>query len=118
MNTRAFKSNPALQAFLLNRSAFDINLAKLIEPEINTIKLQLQSNQITPALVRLITLVRPANAIETILAYIPCCHGENIQELLGECVALYLVDQSTITPSWSLLQPRGLKKPEHLLVGF
>ena len=110
MNTRAFKSNPALQAFLLNRAAFDINLAKLIEPEINTIKLQLQSNQITPALVRLITLVRPANAIETILAYIPSCHDENIQELLGECLALYLIDQSTITPSLVAASTSGIEE--------
>jgi len=110
MNTRAFKSNPALQAFLLNRAAFDINLAKLIEPEINTIKLQLQSNQITPALVRLITLVRPANAIETILAYIPSCHDENIQELLGECLALYLIDQNTITPSLVAASTSGIEE--------
>ncbi len=99
INTREFKNNPALQAFLLNRAVFDMNIAKLIEPDINAIKLQLQSSQITPALVRLITLVRPGNAIETILEYIPSCHEENIQELLAEFLALYLVDQNTIPPA-------------------
>lgn len=94
----SFKNNLALKAFLLNRATFDSNIAKLIEPDINTIKIQLQSNQITPALIRLITLVRPANATETILAYIPCCHDENIQELLVELIGLYMVDQSTIAP--------------------
>ena len=99
INSKSFKSNPALQAFLLNRAAFDINIAKLIETDSNAIKLQLQSNQVTPALIRLITLVRPANAIEIILAYIPSCHDDNIQELLGECLGLYLNDQNTIPPA-------------------
>ena len=99
INSKSFKSNPALQAFLLNRAAFDINIAKLIEPDSNAIKLQLQSNQVTPALIRLITLVRPANAIEIILAYIPSCHDDNIQDLLGECLGLYLNDQNTIPPA-------------------
>ena len=99
INSKSFKSNPALQAFLLNRAAFDMNIAKLIEPDSNAIKLQLQSNQVTPALIRLITLVRPANAIEIILAYIPSCHDDNIQDLLGECLGLYLNDQNTIPPA-------------------
>lgn len=99
INSKSFKSNPALQAFLLNRAAFDINIAKLIEPDSNAIKLQLQSNQVTPALIRLITLVRPANAIEIILAYIPSCHDDNIQDLLSECLGLYLNDQNTIPPA-------------------
>ena len=99
INSKSFKSNPALQAFLLNRAAFDLNIAKLIEPDSNAIKLQLQSNQVTPALIRLITLVRPANAIEIILAYIPSCHEDNIQDLLGECLGLYLNDQNTIPPA-------------------
>jgi len=99
INTPLFKNNLALQAFLLNRAAFDMNIAKLIEPDINTIKIQLQSNQITPALIRLIALVRPANAIEIILAYIPSCHDENIQEHLAELLGFYLVDQNTIAAS-------------------
>ena len=94
-----FNNNLALKAFLLNRASFDTNIAKLIEADINTIKIQLQSNQITPALIRLITLVRPANATETVLAYIPSCHDENIQELLVELISLYLVDQNTIAPT-------------------
>jgi hypothetical protein len=43
--------------------------------------------------------VRPANAIEIILAYIPSCHEDNIQDLLGECLGLYLNDQNTIPPA-------------------
>ena len=99
INSKSFKSNPALQAFLLNRAAFDMNIAKLIEPDSNAIKLLLQSNQVTPALIRLITLVRPANAIEIILAYIPSCNDDNIQDLLGECLGLYLNDQNTPPPA-------------------
>ena len=99
INSKSFKSNPALQAFLLNRAAFDMNIAKLIEPDSNAIKLLLQANQVTPALIRMITLVRPANAIETILAYIPCCNDDNIQDLLGECLGLYLNDQNTPPPA-------------------
>ena len=99
INSKSFKSNPALQAFLLNRAAFDMNIAKLIEPDSNAIKLLLQANQITPALIRLITLVRPANAIEIILAYIPSCNDDNIQDLLGECLGLYLNDQNTPPPA-------------------
>jgi hypothetical protein len=99
INSKSFKSNPAMQAFLLNRAAFDMNIAKLIEPDSNAIKLLLQSNQVTPALIRLITLVRPANAIEIILAYIPSCNDDNIQDLLGECLGLYLNDQNTIPPA-------------------
>jgi hypothetical protein len=99
INSKSFKSNPAMQAFLLNRAAFDMNIAKLIEPDSNAIKLLLQSNQVTPALIRLITLVRPANAIEIILAYIPSCNDDNIQNLLGECLGLYLNDQNTIHPA-------------------
>ena len=96
INNKSFKSNPALQAFLLNRAAFDMNIAKLIEQDSNATKLLLQSNQVTPALVRLITLVRPENAIEIILAFIPSCHDDNIQDLLAECLGLYLNDQNTI----------------------
>ena len=99
INSKSFKSNPALQAFLLNRAAFDMNIAKLIEPDSNAIKLLLQSNQVTPALIRLITLARPANAIEIILAYIPSCNDDNIQDLLGECLGLYLNDQNTPPPA-------------------
>jgi hypothetical protein len=99
INSKSFKSNPAMQAFLLNRAAFDMNIATLIEPDSNAIKLLLQSNQVTPALIRLITLVRPANAIEIILAYIPSCNDDNIQDLLGECLGLYLNDQNTIPPA-------------------
>lgn len=99
INSKSFKSNPALQAFLLNRAAFDMNIAKLIEPDSNSIKLLLQANQVTPALIRMITLVRPANAIEIILAYIPSCNEDNIQDLLGECLGLYLNDQNTIPPA-------------------
>lgn len=99
INSKSFKSNPAMQAFLLNRAAFDMNIAKLIEPDSSAIKLLLQSNQVTPALIRLITLVRPANAIEIILAYIPSCNDDNIQDLLGECLGLYLNDQNTIPPA-------------------
>jgi hypothetical protein len=99
INSKSFKSNPALQAFLLNRAAFDMKIAKLIEPDSNAIKLLLQSNQITPALIRLVTLVRPANAIEIILAFIPSCNDDNIQDLLGECLGLYLNDQNTIPPA-------------------
>jgi HEAT repeat protein len=99
INSKSFKNNPALQAFLLNRAAFDMNIAKLIEPDSNSIKLQLQATQVTPALIRMITLVRPANAIEIILAYIPSCNEENIQDLLGECLGLYLNDQNTIPPA-------------------
>jgi HEAT repeat protein len=99
INSKSFKSNAALQAFLLNRAVFDMNIAKLIEPDSNAIKLLLQSNQVTPALIRLITLVRPANAIEIILAYIPSCNDDNIQDLLGECLGLYLNDQNTPPPA-------------------
>jgi HEAT repeat protein len=99
INSKSFKSNPALQAFLLNRAAFDMNIAKLIEPDSNAIKLLLQANQVTPALIRMITLVRPANAIEIILAYIPSCNDDNILDLLGECLGLYLNDQNTIPPA-------------------
>jgi len=99
INSKSFKSNPAMQAFLLNRAAFDMNIAKLIEPDSSAIKLVLQSNQVTPALIRMITLVRPANAIEIILAYIPSCNDDNIQNLLGECLGLYLNDQNTIHPA-------------------
>ena len=99
INSKSFKSNPALQAFLLNRAAFDMKIAKLIEPDSNAIKLLLQSNQITPALIRMITLVRPANAIEIILDYIPSCNDDNIQDLLGECLELYLNGQNTIPPA-------------------
>lgn len=99
INSKSFKSNPALLAFLLNRAAFDMNIAKLIEPDSNAIKLLLQANQVTPALIRLITLVRPANAIEIILAYIPSCNDDNVLDLLGECLGLYLNDQNTIPPA-------------------
>ncbi len=99
INSKSFKSNPAMQAFLLNRAAFYMNIAKLIEPDSNAIKLLLQSNQITPALIRMITLVRPANAIEIILAYIPSCNDDNIQDLLRECLELYLNGQNTIPPA-------------------
>ena len=99
INSKSFKSNPAMQAFLLNRAAFDMKIAKLIEPDSNAIKLLLQSNQITPALIRMITLVRPANAIEIILAYIPSCNDDNIQDLLRECLELYLNGQNTIPPA-------------------
>ena len=98
INTPSFKNNQALQAFLLNRAIFNTNIAELIEPDFNTIKLQLQSSKITPALIRLIALVRPTNAIEIILAYIPSCHDENIQNLLVDLIGLYLVDQDTISP--------------------
>lgn len=96
MNSNTFKNNPVLRNFFLNRSSFDNNLAKLIEPENNDFKSQLQSKQITPALIRMVSLVRPPNTLETIINYIPSCSNESLQESLNECVKSFFMEQNDL----------------------
>jgi HEAT repeat protein len=89
-----FKSNQALNYFFLNRISFDPKMAKLFESNLLSLKQRSSVNQSTSSLLRLISLVKPKNAMGVLLAYSPFCPDDSTFELVGECMADLIVEQS------------------------
>jgi|GEM_PF-344382 len=96
INNTTSKDNLALQNFFLNRASFDNNFTKVLASENNNLKSQLQNKQITPALIRIISLVKPPHTLETIINYIPSCSNETLHESLIECVRSFFIEGSDL----------------------